>query len=173
MRIGAPRIEFHYASRIGDCFDARKSEHDANETGPVSPKASMQWSKLADGSPEMWQAEEAERDHDERGWYRNQKSETAGVFGSEQIKQADSKNGCCCEFFRMRHAEVSKGGKSADGGRYQIIGNKKKRPHDGDNFGAMAHARVNAAAVRIKAADDHVVEADQCGEHAHGSDQPK
>src|SRR5438876_6012607 len=37
----------------------------------------------------------------------------------------------------------------------------------------MSHAGVNAAAVRIKAADDHVVEADECSEHAHRRDQPK
>src|SRR5438093_8476441 len=37
----------------------------------------------------------------------------------------------------------------------------------------MSHASVNAAAVGIKAADDHVVEANECSEHAHRSDQPK
>src|SRR6266516_1155167 len=37
----------------------------------------------------------------------------------------------------------------------------------------MPHAGVNAATVRIKAADDHVVEADECGEHAHRRDQPE
>src|SRR5438128_10520467 len=37
----------------------------------------------------------------------------------------------------------------------------------------MPHAGVNAAAVGIKAADDHVVEADQCSEDAHCRDQPK
>src|SRR5436190_930244 len=37
----------------------------------------------------------------------------------------------------------------------------------------MPHAGVNAAAVGIKAADDHVVEADECSEHAHRRDQPK
>src|SRR6266576_1738585 len=167
MRLGAPRIEFHYASRIGDCFDAGESEHDANETSPVSPKASMQWSKVTDGSPEIWQTEEAERDHDERGWYRNQKSETAGVFRAEKVEESNDEDSSSSEFFRMRHAEISKGRKSADSCRYQIISNKKKCPDDGDNFGAMAHARVNAAAIRIKAADDHIVEADQRGEHAH------
>src|SRR5437879_3544944 len=37
----------------------------------------------------------------------------------------------------------------------------------------MPHARVDAAAVRIKAADDHVVDPDKRGQHAHRSDQPK
>src|SRR5213592_1776148 len=37
----------------------------------------------------------------------------------------------------------------------------------------MPHAGVNAAAVGIKTADDHVVEADECSEHAHRRDQPK
>src|SRR5881296_2606333 len=37
----------------------------------------------------------------------------------------------------------------------------------------MPHAGVNAAAIGIKAANDHVVEADECREHAHRRDQPK
>src|SRR6266700_5972861 len=37
----------------------------------------------------------------------------------------------------------------------------------------MPHAGVNAAAVGIQAADDHVIEADECSEHAHRRDQPK
>src|SRR6266487_1033012 len=37
----------------------------------------------------------------------------------------------------------------------------------------MSHACINAAAVGIKTADDHVVEADECSEHAHRRDQPK
>src|SRR6266699_2264873 len=37
----------------------------------------------------------------------------------------------------------------------------------------MSHACINAAAVGIKTADDHVVEADKCSEHAHRRDQPK
>src|SRR2546421_12926948 len=37
----------------------------------------------------------------------------------------------------------------------------------------MPHAGVNPAAVRIQAADDHVVEADECSEHAHRRDQPE
>src|SRR5205823_10794088 len=40
-------------------------------------------------------------------------------------------------------------------------------------FATMSHACINAAAVGIKAADDHVVEADKCSEHAHRRDQPK
>src|SRR5206468_8440718 len=37
----------------------------------------------------------------------------------------------------------------------------------------MSHAGINAATVGIKTADDHVVEADECSEHAHRRDQPK
>src|SRR5438477_3563400 len=37
----------------------------------------------------------------------------------------------------------------------------------------MSHACINAAAVGIQAADDHVVEADECSEHAHCRDQPE
>src|SRR6266498_4239254 len=37
----------------------------------------------------------------------------------------------------------------------------------------MAYARINAAAVGIQPADDHVVETDECSEYAHCRDQPK
>src|SRR5947199_9099363 len=37
----------------------------------------------------------------------------------------------------------------------------------------MPDGCINAAAVRVEAADDHVVEPDQGGEHAHRSDQPE
>src|SRR5438552_14153314 len=73
----------------------------------------------------------------------------------------------------MRHAEILKGGKRADGRRHQIISDEQKRADDGYDFAAMPHAGVNAAAVGIKAADDHVVEADERSEHAHRRDQPK
>src|SRR5437762_2167670 len=73
----------------------------------------------------------------------------------------------------MRYTEILKSGKRADGRCYQIIGNEQKRTDDGDDFAPMAHTRVDTAPVRIKPADDHVVEADQRGEHAHRGDQPK
>ena len=37
----------------------------------------------------------------------------------------------------------------------------------------MPHARVNAAAIGIEPANDHVVDADESGEHAHRGDQPE
>src|SRR5947207_12885294 len=37
----------------------------------------------------------------------------------------------------------------------------------------MAHARVNAAAIRIKPADDHVVDPDERSQNAHRGDQPE
>src|SRR6267143_4787792 len=37
----------------------------------------------------------------------------------------------------------------------------------------MSHTRVNAAAVRIEAADDHVIDPNQRNEHAHQRDQPE
>src|SRR5206468_1272733 len=49
----------------------------------------------------------------------------------------------------------------------------KKGTDDGDDFGAMAHARVNTAAVRVKTANDHVVEANERGEDAHQGDEPQ
>src|SRR2546426_11174561 len=123
--------------------------------------------------PHVRQTEKPQNNDDNGSWHRNQKSETAGVFGSEQIEQSNNEDGRGSEFFRMRNAEVLKPRKRADGRRYQIISDKKKGADDGDDFGAMAHARVNAAAVRIKAADDHVVEANERGEHAHQGDEPE
>ena len=37
----------------------------------------------------------------------------------------------------------------------------------------MPHARVNAAAVGVETSDDHVVEANERGEHAHQGDEPE
>src|SRR5438045_3831214 len=37
----------------------------------------------------------------------------------------------------------------------------------------MAHARINAAAIRIKPADDDVVDPDERGENTHRCDQPE
>src|SRR5947207_8105559 len=37
----------------------------------------------------------------------------------------------------------------------------------------MAHARVNAAAVGVEAADNHVIDADERGQHAHQRDEPE
>src|SRR5206468_9525307 len=37
----------------------------------------------------------------------------------------------------------------------------------------MTHAGINTAAVWIEAANDHVVQADECGEDAHRRDQPE
>src|SRR5207253_5245029 len=77
------------------------------------------------------------------------------------------------ELFRMWNAEVLKPRKRADGRRYQVIRDEKKGADDGDDFGAMPHARVNAAAVGVETADDHVVEANERGEHAHQGDEPE
>src|SRR3954452_2173000 len=73
----------------------------------------------------------------------------------------------------MRNAEVSKGGERADRGRNQIIRDEQKCADDGNDLAAMSHTRVDAAAVRIEAADDHVIDPNQRDEHAHQRDQPE
>src|SRR6266851_970318 len=73
----------------------------------------------------------------------------------------------------MRHTKIRECGKGADGRGYQIIGDEQKRSDDRDDFAPMADARVNATAVGIQTADDHVVEADERGQHAHQADEPK
>src|SRR5438552_11698569 len=73
----------------------------------------------------------------------------------------------------MWHAEILKSGKGADCRSHEIIGDEAERADNGNHFAAMAHARVNATAVRIKTADDHVVEPDERSEHAHRRDEPE
>src|SRR5438094_7409189 len=73
----------------------------------------------------------------------------------------------------MRHAEILKGGESADRRRYQIIGDEQKRTDDRNDLAAMTHARVNTAAIGIEAADNHVIDADECRQHAHQRDEPE
>src|SRR5256714_10729766 len=73
----------------------------------------------------------------------------------------------------MRNAEILKRGQGADRRGHQIIGDEKKRADDRDHFAAMPDARVNAAAVGIETADDHVIDPDERGQHAHRGDEPK
>src|SRR5205823_10488076 len=73
----------------------------------------------------------------------------------------------------MRHAEILKSGQSTDRRRYQVIGDKQKRTDDRDDLAAMTDARVNAAAVGIEAADNHVIDADECVYHTHQGDEPE
>ena len=81
------------------------------------------------------------------------------MFWAKQVQQPDDQNGCSRKFFRMRYAKILKSGQRADGCRDQVIGDEEKGADDGDDFGTMAHAGVNAAPVRVKTADYHVVEA--------------
>src|SRR5437660_3732365 len=73
----------------------------------------------------------------------------------------------------MRNAEILKGGQSADRRRHQIIGDEQKRTDDRDDLAAVTDARVNTTAVGIEAADDHVIDADECGQDAHQGDEPE
>ncbi len=50
---------------------------------------------------------------------------------------------------------------------------EQKRADNGDDFAAMAHTSVDAAAIRVEAADNHVVESNERGEDAHQGDQPE
>src|SRR5438552_17374325 len=114
--------------------------------------------------PHVWQTEKPENNDDDSGWYRNQKSETAGVFRSKQIEQPNNEDGRGSEFLRMRNTEVLKPGKRADGRRYQIISDEEKGADGGDEFGARASGRIKAAVRRIEAADDQVVDRAERGE---------
>ena len=128
---------------------------------------------MADGFADVRQTKEPENNDDYGRWDRNQKGEPAGLFRSEQIERADDQDRHGGEFFGMRHAEICKSGKRADGRRYQIVSDEKECADNGDDLAAVPHARIHAAAVRIKAADDHVIDADERGENAHGGDEPE
>src|SRR5678809_357870 len=73
----------------------------------------------------------------------------------------------------MWNAKILEGGQSADGRRYQIIGDEQKCTDDRNDLAAMAHAGVNTAAVEIETADNHVIDADERGKHAHERDEPE
>lgn len=92
---------------------------------------------------------------------------------TKQIEQTDKKDSSGRKFFRMRHTKILESGESADRSSYEIISNEKKRADNRNDFATMPHAGVNAPTIRIKAADHHVVEADQSGQNTHGGDQPK
>src|SRR6478672_9671352 len=73
----------------------------------------------------------------------------------------------------MRNAKVLEGGKRTDRRGYQVISDEKKGADNGDDFTSMTHAGVDATAVWIKAANDHVIDSDERRQHTHGGDQPE
>ncbi len=104
---------------------------------------------------------------------RNQEGQPARVAGAEDIEQADDRNRCRRAPFGMREAQIIKSGERTDGRRDNVIGNEKEGADNGNDDGPVAHAGINAAAVRVVAADGHVIDADQGGQQAHGGDEPE
>ena len=154
------------------------STPESASTIPTKPaqfcaESSVQRLQMTERLAEMRQAEKPKNNHDDRGRDRNKKREAAGLFRSEQIEQSDDKNRSRSEFFRMRHAEILKGRKRADRSGHQVIGDEQKRADDGDHLAAMPNTRVNATAVWIKTADNHVVDPDERSEYAHRGDEPE
>ena len=86
LRISAAGVEFHHASGVGDCFNTGQSEHDADKPGPVPPEAAVQRLQMSDRFVDMRDAKESEHDDDDQSWYRNQKSEAAGVSRAKQVE---------------------------------------------------------------------------------------
>src|SRR5205823_3993837 len=113
---------------------------------PVLPEAALERLQVSNRSAEMRQAKQTKRDDDDRRRHRDEKRETAGVLRPEQIQQADNKNRSGRKFLRMRDAEILKRGERADRRRNEVIGDEQKRADDRNDFRAMAHARINAAA---------------------------
>ena len=73
----------------------------------------------------------------------------------------------------MWHTQILERRQRTDRCRYQIISDEKKGTDNGDDFAAMPHARINAAAVGIEPANDYVIDADESGKHAHRGDEPE
>src|SRR6266568_6244913 len=92
---------------------------------------------------------------------------------SENIEQSNDEDCGGRKFFGVWHAEILKCRQSANRRRYQIIGDKEECTDDGNDLAAMTHAGVDTTAVRVQAADHHVIQADQRGQHAHRGDQPE
>src|SRR5438093_12857858 len=124
MLICAAGIELHYARGVGYRFNTGKSEHDADEAGPVLPERSMQRLQMTKRLTQMRQAKKTQRDHDECSRERNKKCEPASLFRPKQVEQSDDKDRCCGKFLRMWDTQILECGKSTDRGRHQVIGDK-------------------------------------------------
>src|SRR5437016_9748253 len=118
---------------------------------------------MAKRRTQVRKTEKTERDNDNHRRDRNEKREPASLFRTEYVEQSDREDGRGRESLRIRNSEILEGRQGADRGRDQIIGNQQKRADDRDHFAAMPHTRVNAAAVGIKAANDHVINPDERG----------
>src|SRR5947199_6551883 len=77
---------------------------------------------------------------------------------AEKVEQTDGKDRGGRELLWMRYAEILKGREGADRGGYKIISNEEKSADDRDDFAAMSHAGVNAAAIGIKRSEEHTSE---------------
>ena len=128
-----------------------------------------------DGSPRRGagRLNSASDDDDDERRHGHGDGEAAGVFRPEEIERADARDGKRGEDRRVRHAQVDERRERAQRGGDDVICNEQERPDDGDDLRAVAHAGVDAAAVRVVLADEDVVERDQAGDHAHGRDQPE
>ena len=69
--VGTAWIELHHARGIGNRFYAGKGEHDPDEARPVLPETTAQRLQVSDCFVDVWNAEEAESDHHDRGWDRD------------------------------------------------------------------------------------------------------
>ena len=95
------------------------------------------------------------------------------MLGAEEIQRADDDNSKPRKNFRTWQTQVLEGGQSADGSGDQVIGDEEKSADDGNDFGTVPDAGINAAAIGIMAADDHVINAHERGEQGHGGNEPK
>src|SRR5207249_6051852 len=130
MLICAAGIELHYARGVGYRFDTGKSEHDADEAGPVLPERSMQRLQMTKSLAQMRQDKKTQGDHYQRGGHRNKKCEAASLLRSKQVEQSDDKDRCRGKFLRMRDAKVLKGGERADCRRDQIVCYEQERANN-------------------------------------------
>jgi len=171
--VSAVGVELHDASCVGDGLDTGQSENDADKAFPVVEKTAVQRLDAMDCGAEVWQTEESQENDHNNGRDGNQGGETAGMFGPEEVERANDDNSEPCENFRARHAQVLECGQSANSSGHQVIGDKEKCAYDRNDFRAVPDAGVDTAAVRIMAADYHVVNAHERGKQGHGGNEPK
>src|SRR5215467_6086998 len=106
---------------------------------------------------QMWERKNPkECDHD-RGWNGNKKCQTASMSRPKIVQSTDHQYRSSGEQLWMADAEILKCGKSADSGSDDVVRNQEKCSDDGDDLRPVPDAGIDSAAVRVMAADGHVV----------------
>ena len=88
-----PGIEFHHAGGIGDGLHAGQGEHHADKSFPILEEAAGQRLHVMHRLPKVRQAKNPQQQHHHRRRHRDQKRQAAGVPRTENVEQADDRDG--------------------------------------------------------------------------------